>query len=204
MSENQTTTARAPAPVANGSLTLREIRREPRIRAYITKANEQMADLFDQVDFVLSATNPDVAFPAEVGLNTRVGDAKVGPENNGALTIPANIVGNPAISIPVAPVDEEAGLDRGPGEIRQPGADPAAWCFALCGVVVGQGRGAELGRVHGRDLPGQVFIPRPCRELVDRHRHTPEGGTPTCEWPGGTSNERGLSLFQESGASSGT
>ena len=29
----------------------------------------------------------------------------MGPENNGALTIPANICGNPAISIPVAPVD---------------------------------------------------------------------------------------------------
>ncbi len=68
-------------------------------------ANETMAALFDQVDFVISATNPDVAYPAEVQMNTRVGDQKVGPENNGALTIPANICGNPAISIPVAPVD---------------------------------------------------------------------------------------------------
>ena len=34
-----------------------------------------MAALFDEVDFVISATNPDVAFPAEVGANTRVGDA---------------------------------------------------------------------------------------------------------------------------------
>ncbi|MEX2294217.1 MAG: amidase [Acidimicrobiales bacterium] len=69
------------------------------------EANETMAAVFDQVDFVISATNPDVAYPAEVQLNTRVGDQKVGPENNGALTIPANICGNPAISIPVAPVD---------------------------------------------------------------------------------------------------
>ena len=68
-------------------------------------ANETMAAVFDQVDFVISATNPDVAYPAEVQLNTRVGDQKVGPENNGALTIPANICGNPAISIPVTPVD---------------------------------------------------------------------------------------------------
>ena len=68
-------------------------------------ANETMAALFDQVDFVIAATNPDVAYPAEVQLNTRVGTQKVGPENNGALTIPANICGNPAISIPVAPVD---------------------------------------------------------------------------------------------------
>jgi aspartyl-tRNA(Asn)/glutamyl-tRNA(Gln) amidotransferase subunit A len=69
-----------------------------------TEANERMADVFDQVDFVICATNPDVAFPAEVALNTRVGDLNVGPENNGALTIPANVVGNPAISIPAATV----------------------------------------------------------------------------------------------------
>jgi aspartyl-tRNA(Asn)/glutamyl-tRNA(Gln) amidotransferase subunit A len=70
-----------------------------------TEANETMAALFDEVDFVISATNPDVAFPAEIGINTRVGDQQVGPENNGALTIPANIVGNPAVSIPVGVVD---------------------------------------------------------------------------------------------------
>ncbi len=69
------------------------------------EANETMAALFDQVDFVISATNPDVAYPAEVMANTRVGTQKVGLENNGALTIPANIYGNPAISIPVAPFD---------------------------------------------------------------------------------------------------
>jgi Asp-tRNA(Asn)/Glu-tRNA(Gln) amidotransferase A subunit family amidase len=69
-----------------------------------TEANEAMAALFDEVDFVIAATNPDVAFPAEIGLNTRVGDQSVGPENNGALTIPANVVGNPAISIPVGDV----------------------------------------------------------------------------------------------------
>jgi aspartyl-tRNA(Asn)/glutamyl-tRNA(Gln) amidotransferase subunit A len=68
-------------------------------------ANETMAAVFDEVDFIVCATNPDVAYPAEVQMNTRVGDQKVGPENNGALTIPANICGNPAVSIPVAPVD---------------------------------------------------------------------------------------------------
>ncbi len=68
-----------------------------------TAANERMADLFDQVDFVISATNPDVAFPAEIMMNSRVGDQKVDGGNNGTLTIPANISGNPAVSIPVEP-----------------------------------------------------------------------------------------------------
>ena len=68
-------------------------------------ANETMADLFDQVDLVFAATNPDVAFPAETTLSTQVGDRTVGPENAGALTIPANISGNPAISIPAGLVD---------------------------------------------------------------------------------------------------
>ena len=69
-------------------------------------ANEAMADLFDHVDLVLASTNPDVAFPAEVMLNTRVGELSAPPENNGALTIPANICGNPAVSIPAGFVDE--------------------------------------------------------------------------------------------------
>lgn len=66
-----------------------------------TAANEAMADLFAQVDFIICATNPDIAFPADCYLNTRVGEVQVGPGNNGALTIPANISGNPAVSVPV-------------------------------------------------------------------------------------------------------
>lgn len=69
------------------------------------EANEAMADLFDQVDLVFGATNPDVAFPAETTLSTTVGDRTVGPENAGALTIPANMAGNPAVSIPAGLVD---------------------------------------------------------------------------------------------------
>lgn len=72
-----------------------------RVEAQRTEANETMAALFDQVDLIISATNPDVAYPAHVTVNTRVGEERVGVENNGALTIPANIVGNPAVSIPV-------------------------------------------------------------------------------------------------------
>jgi aspartyl-tRNA(Asn)/glutamyl-tRNA(Gln) amidotransferase subunit A len=64
-----------------------------------------MAAVFDQVDFVFAATNPDVAFDADVYLNQQVGGRPIGPENNGALTIPANIVGNPAISVPIEQLD---------------------------------------------------------------------------------------------------
>ncbi len=64
-----------------------------------------MADVFDQVDLVICATNPDVAFPAHISSNNRVAGERVEIGNNGALTIPANISGNPAISIPVEPLD---------------------------------------------------------------------------------------------------
>lgn len=67
--------------------------------------NETMAEIFEQVDFVIAATNPDVAFGADVTLNQQVAGRPVGPENNGVLTIPSNIVGNPAVSIPVEPVE---------------------------------------------------------------------------------------------------
>lgn len=70
-----------------------------------TAMNEAMAAVFDEVDLVVCATNPDTAFPAEVLVNTRVGDQKVPAGNNGALTIPANIYGNPSISVPVEPFD---------------------------------------------------------------------------------------------------
>lgn len=70
-----------------------------------TAANEAMADIFERVDLVMAATNPDVAFAADCTLNTAVGARVVGPENNGALTIPANICGYPAISIPIGTVD---------------------------------------------------------------------------------------------------
>jgi aspartyl-tRNA(Asn)/glutamyl-tRNA(Gln) amidotransferase subunit A len=63
--------------------------------------NEAMAEIFDQVAFVIAASNPDVAFAAEGPLPTEVDAKRVELGNNGALTIPANVFGNPAISIPV-------------------------------------------------------------------------------------------------------
>ena len=71
-----------------------------------TNANERMAEVFDHADFIICATNPDVAFAADTYLNQHVGGRQVGPENNGALTIPANIVGNPAISVPIEQLDD--------------------------------------------------------------------------------------------------
>src|SRR2546429_9791778 len=65
--------------------------------------NEAMADVFDEVDFVIAATNPDVAFAAEGPLPTQGGDQQADLGNNGALTIPANVFGSPACSIPIGP-----------------------------------------------------------------------------------------------------
>jgi len=70
-----------------------------------TKANEAMAAAFDQADIIICATNPDAAYPAHIELNTRVGEVKVDLENNGTLTVPANIYGNPSIAVPVGLVD---------------------------------------------------------------------------------------------------
>jgi aspartyl-tRNA(Asn)/glutamyl-tRNA(Gln) amidotransferase subunit A len=77
-----------------------------RAEAARTDANEAMAAVFDEVDFIIAATNPDVAFPAHIAFNTRVDGQKVGLENNGALTIPANVTGNPAVSVPVGTIDD--------------------------------------------------------------------------------------------------
>jgi aspartyl-tRNA(Asn)/glutamyl-tRNA(Gln) amidotransferase subunit A len=77
-----------------------------RAEAARTDANEAMAAVFDEVDFIIAATNPDVAFPAHIAFNTRVDGRKVGLENNGALTIPANVTGNPAVSVPVGTIDD--------------------------------------------------------------------------------------------------
>jgi aspartyl-tRNA(Asn)/glutamyl-tRNA(Gln) amidotransferase subunit A len=62
--------------------------------------NEAMADLFEQVDIVLCATSPMEPFKAEGPMPSNVGEVAVSPFNAGALTIPANLSGYPAISIP--------------------------------------------------------------------------------------------------------
>jgi Asp-tRNA(Asn)/Glu-tRNA(Gln) amidotransferase A subunit family amidase len=96
--------------VANSSFSLKMAGANEMFRVAL---NEVMADTFSQVDFIFAATNPDVAFNAAGPMATTVGDrdliAEFGFEkalgNNGALTMPANLSGNPAVSIPIGTVD---------------------------------------------------------------------------------------------------
>lgn len=68
--------------------------------------NERMAEIFSSVDFVITASNPDVAFAADGPLPDIFGGLVGGQGNNGRLTFPANMYGNPAISIPCGTLDD--------------------------------------------------------------------------------------------------
>jgi aspartyl-tRNA(Asn)/glutamyl-tRNA(Gln) amidotransferase subunit A len=74
--------------------------------------NERMAAIFDPVDgvdFVIAATNPDVAFDADGPLPTEFGGLHGGAGNNGRLTFPANLHGCPGVSIPAGFVETDGG-----------------------------------------------------------------------------------------------
>src|SRR3954470_16988144 len=77
-----------------------------RLEAFRVDMNEAMADLFEQVDLVICATNPYQAFAADGPVPTKIGDELVNPFDTGRLSIPANMTGHPAVSIP-------AGLSAG-------------------------------------------------------------------------------------------
>ena len=67
--------------------------------------NRRMAQIFNEVDLIITASNPDVAFNAQGPLPDKFGGIVGGAGNNGVLTFPANIYGNPGISIPVGNLD---------------------------------------------------------------------------------------------------
>jgi len=83
------------------------------IEAFRRQIIVQTAQIFEQADFIVCATNPDVAFGAQGPMPTTIDgmdliaahgfEAAVG--NNGALTIPANTTGHPAVAIPIGLVD---------------------------------------------------------------------------------------------------
>jgi aspartyl-tRNA(Asn)/glutamyl-tRNA(Gln) amidotransferase subunit A len=90
-----------------------DLRAAARVENQRTALNDAMGTLFGQVDLVITATCPDVAFEATGGMRTTVGDRDLVAElgfdmalgNNGALSIPANVYGSPGVSIPVGQVD---------------------------------------------------------------------------------------------------
>lgn len=63
--------------------------------------NEAMVEMFAGADIILAATNPATAFPADGRLPHVFEGVESRATNNGALTAPANIFGNPAVALPV-------------------------------------------------------------------------------------------------------
>lgn len=101
-------------PEVRGGLEQTEGRYSSEARARIERRrmelNERMAEIFDPatgVDFVITASNPDVAFDADGPLPKVFGgvEAPKGRGNNGLLTFPANMHGNPAVSVPAGSID---------------------------------------------------------------------------------------------------
>jgi aspartyl-tRNA(Asn)/glutamyl-tRNA(Gln) amidotransferase subunit A len=76
-----------------------------RRRAELNDAMARIFDPTDGVDFVITASNPDVAFDADGPLPAVFGGIDAGRGNNGRLTFPCNLHGNPGISVPAGTLD---------------------------------------------------------------------------------------------------
>ncbi len=105
------------------------LERAASIESYRRQLNEAMADLFAAADFVMTSTNPDVAFAAEGPPPSTIPGADLIHEigfsraimNNAALTAPSNMNGSPAVSIPAGSVDGlPVGLQVLAGHHREP------------------------------------------------------------------------------------
>ncbi len=122
-----------------------------RIEERRTRFNQRMAEIFNPatgVDLVITASNPDIAFDAQGPLPDTFGGTHAGMGNNGKLTFPCNLYGNPAISIPAGFVD---GL-------------PIS--LQIIGRHFSEQQLLELGWQHERDQPWPLTAPQTSPALL--------------------------------------